>query len=230
MKKDDYRTEFEEQRKEIKLDGETDGGKTLSRVDLHSKRRKPKKRSRYSLINVLLVLFTLIPIGILAFVIISWNSPSDKIASEMEESHFQFEKSKKTDENRVTTVDKDKEPEDNKQDEKTNEQIEAEEKAKEEAARAKAEAEAKAEEEEKRKEEAARQQAEKEKQQQAQAKAKENESAVEQQARTHVVAPGETLYRISVNYYKSGDGVNKIMQANGLTTNEISVGQKLIIP
>ncbi|MDS9470800.1 LysM peptidoglycan-binding domain-containing protein [Sporosarcina pasteurii] len=229
MKKDDYRTEFEEQRKEIKLDGETDSGKPLSRVDLHSKKRKPKKRSRYSLINVLLVLFTLIPIGILAFVIISWNSPNDNIASKLEESQFQFEKSKKTDENSVTTVNKEKEPEDDKKDEKTNEQIEAEEKAKEEAERAKAEAEA----EEKRKEEAARQQAEKEKQQaQAEERAKENDSTDEQksQARTHVVAPGETLYRISVNYYKSGDGVNKIMQANSLTTNEISVGQKLIIP
>lgn len=47
---------------------------------------------------------------------------------------------------------------------------------------------------------------------------------------SHTVQPGETLYRISVNIYGSGDGVEKIKRANGLSSNEISVGQTLIIP
>lgn len=46
----------------------------------------------------------------------------------------------------------------------------------------------------------------------------------------HKVQPQETLYRISVKYYKSGSGVEKIKQANGLKSNEIYVGQTLKIP
>lgn len=48
--------------------------------------------------------------------------------------------------------------------------------------------------------------------------------------KTHIVGPNETLYRISVNYYGSGNYVDKIRAANGLSSNSISVGQKLIIP
>jgi len=46
----------------------------------------------------------------------------------------------------------------------------------------------------------------------------------------HQVQPGETLFRIAMNYYKSQDGIEKIRQANGLSGNEISVGQTLKIP
>jgi len=33
-----------------------------------------------------------------------------------------------------------------------------------------------------------------------------------------------------LKYYKNGDGVDKIKQANGLKSNEITVGSKLVIP
>ncbi|OAK75818.1 LysM peptidoglycan-binding domain-containing protein [Lederbergia galactosidilytica] len=46
----------------------------------------------------------------------------------------------------------------------------------------------------------------------------------------HTVQPGETLFRIAMNYYQSQEGIEKIRQANGLSGNEISVGQKLRIP
>ena len=49
-------------------------------------------------------------------------------------------------------------------------------------------------------------------------------------AKTHVVAPGETLFRIAMNYYGTPDGVGKIKAANGLSSNDISAGQSLIIP
>lgn len=49
-------------------------------------------------------------------------------------------------------------------------------------------------------------------------------------SKTHKVGSNENLYRISLKYYNSGDGVNKIKQANGLSSNEIVVGQTLIIP
>lgn len=46
----------------------------------------------------------------------------------------------------------------------------------------------------------------------------------------HTVQQGETLYRISMNYYKSADGIDKIKAENGLVDNEIIVGQTLKIP
>lgn len=46
----------------------------------------------------------------------------------------------------------------------------------------------------------------------------------------HTVQKGETLYRISMHYYKSQEGIERIQNANGLVGNEISVGQKLKIP
>lgn len=52
----------------------------------------------------------------------------------------------------------------------------------------------------------------------------------QQAVRYHTVQPNETLYRISVNYYGSGDAVERIKAANGLASNEISVGQSLKLP
>jgi len=49
-------------------------------------------------------------------------------------------------------------------------------------------------------------------------------------SRTHIVKENETLYRIAVNYYKDPNAVEKIKAANGLSSNDISAGQKLILP
>ena len=46
----------------------------------------------------------------------------------------------------------------------------------------------------------------------------------------HTVQPGETIYRISIKYYKSKSGIDTIKSANNLTSNEIRVGQVLTIP
>lgn len=48
--------------------------------------------------------------------------------------------------------------------------------------------------------------------------------------KTHIVQPNETLYRIAMNYYNSADAVEKIKEANGLTSDSISTGQELILP
>lgn len=45
----------------------------------------------------------------------------------------------------------------------------------------------------------------------------------------HTVQPNENLYRISMKYYKSKAGVETIKSTNGLTSNEIRVGQVLTI-
>lgn len=49
-------------------------------------------------------------------------------------------------------------------------------------------------------------------------------------SKTHIVQANETLYRIAINYYKDPNAVEKIKEANGLTSNNISAGQKLILP
>lgn len=46
----------------------------------------------------------------------------------------------------------------------------------------------------------------------------------------HKVQANETLFRISMQYYKSQDGIEKIKQANNLKSDEIQEGQVLIIP
>ena len=46
MKKNDYKSEFEEHRQKISLD-EKNVKKIPSRTELHKKSRKPKKRSRW---------------------------------------------------------------------------------------------------------------------------------------------------------------------------------------
>lgn len=46
----------------------------------------------------------------------------------------------------------------------------------------------------------------------------------------HTVKAQETLYRVSMNYYSSPDGVEIIKKANGLVSNEIQAGQVLKIP
>lgn len=226
MKKDDYRTEFEEQRQEININEDNNNGEIPSRVDLHRKGRKPKKRSGPKLINILFGLFTLIPVGILIFVIFSWNSPTLEPIDKVEDSQFQFETSGKSSE-KVNAVDEE------------NEKPSKEDLAKEEQAKKAAEEEQARKEQEEQARIAEEEQARKA--QEAQAKKEEEERAKKEQekqaekeeksaSRTHTVAAGETLYRISVNYYKSGDGVSKIMQANGLSSNEIVTGQTLVIP
>ncbi|OCS86586.1 LysM peptidoglycan-binding domain-containing protein [Caryophanon latum] len=103
--------------------------------------------------------------------------------------------------------------------------------------RQKAAAKAAAEAEAKRK--AAQELAKQQQAQQAKAEAQRQAELAKQQAqpkqqqpktRTHTVKEGETLYRIAVNYYGSGDAVERIKAANGLSSNEIVVGSALTLP
>ncbi|MCQ6273845.1 LysM peptidoglycan-binding domain-containing protein [Bacillus sp. V3B] len=45
----------------------------------------------------------------------------------------------------------------------------------------------------------------------------------------HTVQPDDTLYSISMKYYKSKAGIDTIKSTNGLTSNEIRIGQVLTI-
>lgn len=52
----------------------------------------------------------------------------------------------------------------------------------------------------------------------------------QQSTKTHTVQPNETLYRIAMNYYNDPKAVDKIRAANNLSSNEIRVGQVLVLP
>jgi LysM repeat protein len=56
------------------------------------------------------------------------------------------------------------------------------------------------------------------------------EQPVVAEPKMHIVKANETLYRIAINYYKDPNAVAKIKSANGLTSDNISAGQKLILP
>ncbi|MGO1759479.1 MAG: LysM peptidoglycan-binding domain-containing protein, partial [Mammaliicoccus vitulinus] len=53
-----------------------------------------------------------------------------------------------------------------------------------------------------------------------------------QSQQAHTVTGKENLYRIAIQYYGSGspENVDKIRQANGISGNELSQGQNLVIP
>jgi LysM repeat protein len=64
-------------------------------------------------------------------------------------------------------------------------------------------------------------------------KEKEPEQSTESEKNTivtHTVKPNENLYRLAMMYYHSPKGMDIIMKANNLTSNQISTGQVLKIP
>ena len=113
MKKDDYKTEFEEHRKEIGLDDGHDDSNLPSRAELHRKGRKPKKKSSHMMINVILGLFTLIPVLILVYIISDFYTPGDRTSAKDGDTGIRYEEnSEKPDENNAV-ADKDDEKKDN---------------------------------------------------------------------------------------------------------------------
>lgn len=209
MKKDDYRSEFEEHRQKIELDEEPTVSKT--RAELYRKKRKPKKKSRNVMINVIFALFTLIPIIIIAFVIINWYLDSDNNTTAAQDPRVKYETStnkiKPNEKNNVAKDEEVNEKDIREEPQKVEEKDVVQEKEK--PVEAEEKVEEKAEEKVEEKAEA---------------------TPTPPTMKTHTVAAGETIYSISVTHYQSGKGVDKIKQVNGLTTNEIYVGQVLIIP
>ncbi|WP_332649274.1 LysM peptidoglycan-binding domain-containing protein [Lysinibacillus sp. 54212] len=206
MTKEDYREKIEEHRQEVEFEGEQ---ARLSRSQIKQKKRKNP------LMKILLVVFIFIPLTILVYVQFFYE-PAPKEVAEPEESivvekNEPIHSAKKDDENTggVTDVSND-------QEELAKEQAEA-------AAQAAKEAEKKAQ------QEAAQKAAAEQKAKEEEAKRKaEAEQAASQ--KTHVVKSNETLYRIAMQYYKDPNGVEKIKKANNLGSEQIYVGQSLIIP
>ena len=90
MKNNDYKVEFEEHRREIGLDRNEDAV-LPSRAERHGRRRKRKKTSSYTTINVILGIFTFIPIFIFVYVIYNFYFGSDSGSAKVDNSDIPVE-------------------------------------------------------------------------------------------------------------------------------------------
>lgn len=241
MGKQNYRESIEKDRQEISVHST---GAPSRRAQRKAVKKEPKQRKNI-LLPVLFFMFILIPVTILIYVAVFYE-PNDTLITNTGTDTVSVEQNPSDPETPLA-------PAEGEEDDAAAE--EAEKKAQQEAAEKEA-AEQAAKEEAAAKEAAAAEAAEKEQAQQeaaaAEAKAKADAQAAEakrQQERaaaqkeaekkantpapsskTHVVQPGETLYRIAVNNYGTGEAVDKIKSANGLSSNELTVGQTLVLP
>ncbi|MFS0576719.1 LysM peptidoglycan-binding domain-containing protein [Sporosarcina sp. 179-K 3D1 HS] len=229
MNKDDFKAEFEEHRKEINLEEEVESESLPSRVELHRKKRNPNRKSNHLMLNIILGLFTLIPVGILVYVISDFYSPDDKTSAQVEDSGIRFEIGNTAPEEEAAGTEKDP-------DEKTLAETTGD-PEKETATPKVPTTESKPDPKPVSKPEnkpapPKTEQPEKKPAAPPVEKPKADPVPTQPSGKTHTVAQGETLYRISVNYYGSGSesSLEKIRRANGLSSNNIRAGQKLIIP
>ncbi|MHC5279749.1 LysM peptidoglycan-binding domain-containing protein [Listeria kieliensis] len=218
----------------------------LSRSDS----RKAKKTGifRYPLLNILIIFFLLIPIVVvIVFVAVQNSGQPDNAVKE--ESSVSVDSNTKAKQEAKEKAAKEKEAKEKAAKEKAAKEKEA----KEQAAKEKAAAEEKAKQNEQAQQQAAKEKAaeaerqaaaekaEQERQAQAAAKAEQDRKAAEEakkqaeaaQASSHTVQAGETLYRIAVNAYGASNatqGVQKIKQANGLSSDSVPVGTVIKIP
>ena len=242
MDKQNYRESVEKDRQEIAVERNSAPSRRAQR---NASKEKPKK-SKNMLLPALFFIFILIPVTILIYVAFLFE-PDDTLTTNEAANEVSVESGSASPETAVIPGDEDEQEETADED-----QAAADEQAKEEAAAKEAAEKAKAEKAQAakvqaEKEAAAKAQAEKEaaakaqaeaKRQQEEAAAKQKEAEKEAQTpptsqKNHTVQPGETLYRIAVNTYGAAGasaGVEKIKQANGLGSNEISVGQTLVLP
>jgi LysM repeat protein len=211
MKKADYRTEFEEDRKEINLSDGDESGRLPSRSDLHRKGRKPKRKSGPRLINVILGVFTLIPVLIFVYVFSDFYKPGDNPSAKESDAGLQYEEKIA---GATNPIDTDEEPE-----------VEDKESTSEPSGTTEPQNNAADPDDEQQTESQAGVKADPKTETKPEKKPVQNGPM-----KTHVVADNETLFRISMKYFNSGAGVIKIKEANGLTSDNIMAGQTLVIP
>ncbi|WOV85403.1 LysM peptidoglycan-binding domain-containing protein [Sporosarcina jeotgali] len=235
MTKSDYNSEFEDNRKEIDLDDDTKED-LPSRVKLRQnkngtpKRKKKESRKGLTLINIILVLFTLIPIGIFVYVLSDLYNPKEDSNVKIDSSDVTYELGSSQSPNSSDDVTADsngsKEDDDSKAEEDAEKDVPDSSATPEQKPVAKPKPDPKPEPKPDPKPDA---KPESKPDPKPETKP-DSKPEVKPAGKSHTVQPNETLYRISVNYYGSGSGVEKIKAANGLSSNSISVGQMLIIP
>lgn len=254
MGKQDYREAIEKGRQEINVHSNSAPSRRAYRK---TAKEKPKK-TKSILLPTLFFLFILIPVSILIYVAFLYE-PNDTLTASSVNNEVSLESQSPETPLVPMDSDQEEEPADEQasQEQKEAEQqakdkaaaekaaaekeaAEKEQAQKEAAAKEQAQKEAAAK-EQAQKDAAAKAQAQREREQ-AEAKRQQEKAAAEQKkaqeekaaaSKTHTVQAGETLYRIAVNNYGASGasaGVEKIKQANGLSSNEITVGSTLILP
>ncbi len=206
MDKNDYKNKIEEHRKPINLDGEESSDSRMSRRTANQPVKHTNKSRNY-LLPILFAIFILIPFGFLIY-IQAFYKPNQNETAVLETGVFEYKQNDEeteeiggTDEVDEPATNKEDESETNKEDESQNtDEVIVEDDTKAE---------------------------------ESPSEITPVEEPVEEEQpseKTHIVQPNETLYRIAMNYYNSADAVEKIKEANGLTSDTISSGQKLILP
>ncbi|PCD09139.1 hypothetical protein CMV16_01610 [Peribacillus simplex] len=222
----------------------------------HNKKKKSKVKIKLPMIQLLALFFILLPIGFYSLYTYFQDRPlpvtkNDQVVLKEEDKESipttATAEDLKEKESAKAEAEKEKEEAEAKAkakaqqeaEEKAKAQQEAEEKAKaqqeaEEKAKAQRDAEAKAKAQQEAEEKAKAQQEAEEKAKKAAAEKKNVQAAKPDKEGykvvLHTVQGEETLFRISMNYYKSQEGIPLIREWNGLNGNEISKGQVLKIP
>lgn len=243
MGNDNYHESMEKNRQELSQERMAE----LSR----RARQMPKPKSRGLLLPSLFFIFILIPVTLLIYVAFYYE-PDDTLTAKTNENEVSFELNSQPPSESTVLAATEGQDEDEKKNSKAKEaaeQKELKEKAREReeqaAAKEKEQAAAKEQAEKKaqdtaRAEQKAREEAEAKEKAEAERRASAEQKAEEQQeetptagGKTITVQSSETLYRIAVNNYGASGAaaaVEKIKQANGLASNNISPGQTLILP
>ncbi|MFS0595701.1 LysM peptidoglycan-binding domain-containing protein [Peribacillus frigoritolerans] len=214
----------------------------------HNKKKKSKVKIKLPMIQLLALFFILLPIGFYSLYTYFQERPlpvtkSDQVVLKEEDKESipttATAEDLKEKESAKAEAEKEKEEAEAEAKAKAKAQQEAKEKAKaqeeaEEKAKVQREAEAKAKAQQEAEEKAKVQQEAEEKAKKAAAEKKNVQAAKsdkeEYKVVLHTVQGEETLFRISMNYYKSQEGIALIREWNGLNGNEISRGQVLKIP
>jgi colicin import membrane protein len=202
MNNDDYQNKIEEYRKPIKINGEEP--KPNTRTSRRSTAATPKKtkQKRNLLLPILFFFFILIPVSFLIYVF-AFYQPDANETTVYDNSEVQYEQNN---EDTMTETDGENTAPDSEENTDTETPVESTEPEEQPVEETPVEEPV----EEQPKEEPV--------------------EAEPSSGKTHVVQPGETLYRIAMNYYNSPDAVEDIKSANGLSSNSISTGQTLILP
>lgn len=209
-----------------------------------NKKKKSKVKIKLPMIQLLALFFILLPIGFYSLYTYFQDRPlpvtkSDQVVLKEEDKESIPTTATAEDIKEKESEKAEAEKEKEEAEAKAKAQQEAKEKAKaqqeaEEKAKVQREAEAKAKAQQEAVEKAKVQQEAEEKAKKAAAEKKNVQAAKsdkeEYKVVLHTVQGEETLFRISMNYYKSQEGIALIREWNGLNGNEISRGQVLKIP
>ena len=208
-----YRQKIEEHRQEVELD---DVQLRRTRTRRTQNKKKPTKSP---LLSILVFVFILIPLGILAYVWLVYepeqiaDSPVDKPVVQIEKNNEAAATgSEEDDEEKEISSEATAEPStDNDKEAQQSEDVEVDAQTQAQIAAAAAEAERKLK-EQKEKEEADKQ-------------------AQAQTGKVHKVVTGDTLFSISRQYFNGSVAqVDEIKRLNNLTSENLTVGQELILP